>query len=90
MSVKTALKNAGVMTVVIFFISICLLMVMINGQIGRRIAEICMPFAFFGINLALYGITRRLKSSKSVAVIMTAANIIVLAGYVVLLRFVLQ
>lgn len=88
MNWKAALKNAGTSTVITLFItSILIAFLMLSGGMPVMVAEISIPFVFFGLNFLLFVVLRRMNRRKIAAVIQICANLALLAGYVVLLRY---
>lgn len=86
MNWKTSLKNAGTSTVITLFItSILIAFLMLSGGMPVMITEISIPFVFFGLNLLLFVVLRRIDRRKIAATIQVCANLVLLAGYVVLL-----
>lgn len=86
MNWKAALKNAGMTTVITLFITaIFVAFLMFSGGTLFTIAEISTPFVFFGLNIFLFTGLRKMNRKKTAVVIQVCANLVLLAGYVVLL-----
>lgn len=86
MNWKAVFKNAAASTIITLFVTaIVFTLLIFSGGTLFTIAEISIPFVFFGLNLLLLRALRRMSRRKTAAAIQICANLVFLAGYVVLL-----
>jgi hypothetical protein len=82
----TAFKSAGIMTTVTMFItSILLLLLNFSGGLAFRIAEISLPFVFFGVNLLLRALLGKVMCKNAMRILLVCVNLALTAVYAVLL-----
>lgn len=87
MNWKTAMKNAALTTVVTMFVTtIIVAMLTLSGGKAFMAAEISIPFVFFGLNLLLFVVLKRINRKRIAVLVQICANLVLLTGYVVLLH----
>lgn len=86
MSWKTVLKNAGISTVITMFLTcVFLALLSFSGGLPFRIAEISIPFLFFGVNLFLLAVPGKRMPKKAFRILLVCVNLALTAVYAYLL-----
>ena len=86
MNRKTALKNAGITTVVTLFVtSVFLALLSFSGGLAFHIAEISVPFVFFGVNLFLLAVPGKKMPKTGFCILLACVNLAMTIGYAFLI-----
>ncbi len=86
MNRKLALQKAGVTTTITMFVTcVFLLLLSFSGGTAFRVAEISIPFVFFGVNFFLLTVPGKKMPKTAFRILLLCVNLALAAGYAVLL-----
>lgn len=86
MNRKIVLEKAGVMTTITMFVTaVFLLLLSFSGGTAFRVAEISIPFVFFGVNFFLLAVPGKRMPKTAFRILLLCVNFALTAGYAILL-----
>lgn len=86
MNRKIVLEKAGVMTTITMFVTaVFLLLLSFSGGAAFRVAEISIPFVFFGVNFFLLAVPGKKMPKTAFRILLLCVNLALTAGSAILL-----